>query len=123
MAGDDVFDHYKKKLDYTFLSNHALVYLMITENPNASIKEISEAIKITERSVHGMLLDLTRDGYVTITKHGKYNSYGTNLSIPVRKRSDQSIMRGKDLFDAWSGRYDSWKKMMKEHLESEERPA
>ena len=114
-----MFDHYKKKLEYSFLSNHALIYLMITENPNVTIKEISEAVRLTERSIHGIMLDMANAGYVTISKNGRFNSYVTNPSVPVRKRADGSTMTGKDLFDAWSGKYVSLTKAMKEHLKSE----
>lgn len=116
-AGEMMFDQYKKKLEYSFLSNHALIYLLVTENPNISIKEISEALALSDRSIHGILFELNKSGFITTTKNGRYNSYSANLSIPVRKRPDGSIMTGKDLYDAWSGKYNSLTKAMIEHLQ------
>lgn len=60
---------------WTFLSNHAHVYLQLARNPDIKLVEAATAVGITLRSVQGIVNDLEKDGYITVTKNGRRNRY------------------------------------------------
>lgn len=47
-----------------FLSNHALVLLAAVMNPDATIRELAEAVGVTERTTFRVLSDLETEGYL-----------------------------------------------------------
>lgn len=63
------------KRQWTFLSNHGHVLVQLSRDPDLRIRDIAEAVGITERSAQAILLDLERDGYLTVTRIGRRNQY------------------------------------------------
>lgn len=63
---------------WTFLSNHGHVLVHLSREPESKVKEIAEAVGITERRAQTILADLEESGYVTITRNGRRNSYTVN---------------------------------------------
>jgi DNA-binding MarR family transcriptional regulator len=78
---------------WTFLSNHAHVLLSLAKSPSLTVREIADEVGITERAVHRILRDLEEGRYITITKHGRRNSYQINSGKHFRHpiASHQSI--------------------------------
>lgn len=68
----------KKRSSWTLLSNHGHILVYINRNPDSKVKEIAEAVGITERSALSILSDLETDGYITIERIGRRNSYRVN---------------------------------------------
>jgi DNA-binding Lrp family transcriptional regulator len=68
---------------WTFLTNHAHVLLVVRRDPHARLREIAEAVGVTERAVQLILSDLEAAGYLTRTKVGRRNEYAV-LGGPMR---------------------------------------
>lgn len=60
---------------WTFLSNHAHVFIQISVHPTIKLSELASSIGITLRSVQGIIADLEADGYVSVAKSGRQNVY------------------------------------------------
>lgn len=70
--------------DWTFLSNHAHVMLSLAMDPDIRIRDIALQVGLTERAVQRILQELADDGVVTISRHGRRNSYQVNSDSPLR---------------------------------------
>ena len=69
---------------WTFLSNHAHVLICIAKDPEIRLSEIAELVGIRERTVHRIVHELSDDGYISVIKDGRKNSYEINLNRPLR---------------------------------------
>lgn len=68
---------------WTFLTNHAHVLLVVRRDPHARLREIAEAVGVTERAVQLILGDLESAGYVRRSRVGRRNEYAV-LGGPMR---------------------------------------
>lgn len=68
----------KNQAKWTFLSNHGHILVHINRNPDSKIKEIAEAVGITERSALSILSDLETSGYISVERVGRRNNYRVN---------------------------------------------
>jgi len=68
----------KEMKDWTFLTNHGLVILYVSQNPQCTTRQIASMINATERTVHRVLTDLQREGYIMRQRTGKGNLYKIN---------------------------------------------
>ena len=73
---------------WTFLTNHAHVLFVVRRDPHARLREIADAVGITERAVQLILGDLENAGYVRRTRRGRRNQYHV-LGGPLRHPLDQ----------------------------------
>ena len=69
---------------WTFLSNHGHVLIYLARNPEARVREIADAIGITERSALGIISDLDGEGYISVDKVGRRNKYRVNSKLKFR---------------------------------------
>jgi DNA-binding transcriptional ArsR family regulator len=69
--------------DWSFLTGHARVLLSIAHDPGARLRDIAASLGITERSAHGILIDLTKAGYVVQRKDGRRNRYRIQAHLPL----------------------------------------
>ena len=69
---------------WTFLSNHAHVLICIAKDPEIRLSEIAELVGIRERTVHRIVHELSADGYISVIKDGRKNTYEINLNRPLR---------------------------------------
>lgn len=78
---------------WTFLSNHGHLLVHLSREPDAKIKEMAEAIGITERRTQSILSDLEDSGYITITRTGRRNTYQVNAKKKFRHpaEADKSV--------------------------------
>jgi DNA-binding IclR family transcriptional regulator len=78
---------------WTFITHHAQVLLAIARDPEMRVREIAEAVQITERYAYRVLNDLQEAGFVGRSRHGRGNRYRINpertLGDPVV--GDQSL--------------------------------
>ena len=74
---------------WTFLTNHAHVLLCVTRDPDARIRDLADAVGITERAVQRILADLAESGYVTTERLGRRNVYRVNAKMPFRHPLEQ----------------------------------
>ena len=68
---------------WNFLTNHARVLLCIAHDPGARLRDIAASLGITERSVYGIVTDLTAAGYVIKHRDGRRNLYQIQAHLPL----------------------------------------
>lgn len=69
--------------DWSFLTNHARALLFITQHPDGRLKDLAEALSVTERTAFGLVTDLTGAGYVVKEKAGRRNRYQIQAHLPI----------------------------------------
>ncbi len=72
------------KPGWTFLTNHAQVFLCTASNNHLTAREIADVVGITERAVQRILSDLEEAGYIQRTREGRGNRYSIHLDQPLR---------------------------------------
>ena len=68
---------------WSFLTNHARVLICIARDPSVRLREIGEAVGITERAAHRIVGELADAGYVTRRRTGRRNRYTIRTDLPV----------------------------------------
>jgi hypothetical protein len=68
---------------WSFLTNNAQVLLCIAQDPGIRLREIGEAVGITERAAHRIVVELTAAGYISRTRNGRRNQYAIQSHLPV----------------------------------------
>lgn len=69
---------------WTFLTNHTHVLLCLHEDPELTLREVSQRVGITERSVQRILSELEDGGYVTRDRVGLRNRYRFKTNVALR---------------------------------------
>jgi len=69
---------------WTFLTNHAHVLICLAADPEARLREIAQAVGITERAVQRILSDLEEAGYIAREREGRRNRYRLDRKLPLR---------------------------------------
>lgn len=70
--------------DWKFLTNHAQALLFIASEPNSRLRDIADALDVTERTAYGIVADLSQGGYVAKEKEGRRNVYHIQSDVPIR---------------------------------------
>ena len=78
---------------WSFLTNHAQVLLCIAHDPGIRLREIGEAVGITERAAHRIVVELADAGYISRKRNGRRNQYTirSHLPLPDPLARDQKI--------------------------------
>ena len=87
---------------WSFLTNHAGVLLCIAQDPGARLRDIGDAVGITERAAHRIVGELTDAGYVSRQRVGRRNHYTIPTHLPI----PDPLTRGQrvgDLIDILAG--------------------
>ena len=71
-------------LSFRFVTNHAHVLQIVSEDPSARLRDIARIVGITERTVAHLLDDLEEAGYLTKTRDGRRNRYQLDGERRVR---------------------------------------
>lgn len=69
---------------WTFLSNHGHVLVCIARDPNVRVREIAQAVGVTERAVQRILRELEEGGVIVRTRQGRRTHYEVNEHLPLR---------------------------------------
>jgi DNA-binding transcriptional ArsR family regulator len=69
---------------WTFLTNHAHVLILLSQNHSMVLREVASAIGITERAVQRIIADLEGGGFVEREKIGRQNRYQISREQPLR---------------------------------------
>ena len=64
---------------WKFFTNHALVLLAVAADPEILLREMAEAVGITERAAHRIIGDLENGGYISRERIGRRNYYQVHL--------------------------------------------
>ena len=70
--------------DWSFLTSHARSMLFLAANPDARLRDLADALAITERTAYGIVVDLTEAGYVVKERKGRRNQYQLQGHLPLR---------------------------------------
>lgn len=76
---------------WTFLTNHAHVLFCLAEDPSARLRDVAAKVGITERAVQRIVSDLHEEGYVSIHKEGRRNSYSINQRKKLRHPVEKNV--------------------------------
>jgi predicted transcriptional regulator len=68
---------------WSFLTNHAQVLLCIANDPAVRLREIGEAVGITERAAHRIVGELAGAGYISRERRGRRNHYTVQHHLPL----------------------------------------
>ena len=68
---------------WSFLTNHGQVLILLAEDPDIRLRDLGDAVGITERAAHRIVTDLTAAGYVTRTRNGRRNRYSVRYDLPL----------------------------------------
>ena len=69
---------------WDFLTNHAHVLTCVADDPGIRIRDIAEAVGITERAAHRIVSELVEGGYLLREKEGRRNRYEVVPERPLR---------------------------------------
>jgi DNA-binding transcriptional ArsR family regulator len=69
---------------WDFLSSHAHVLLCVAHDPGIRLRDIADAVGITERAAHKILSDLVDEGYVERERAGRRNHYKVKPELHLR---------------------------------------
>ncbi|MBJ7471931.1 MAG: winged helix-turn-helix domain-containing protein [Solirubrobacteraceae bacterium] len=70
--------------DWTFLTNHAHVLLCLSRDPGMRMREVAQAVGITERATQRIVAELEEDGYLERHREGRRNRYELDPAQPLR---------------------------------------
>ena len=70
---------------WTFLSNHGHVLVCLAADPDLRLRDVAQAVGITERAVQKILADLEHEGLVVREREGRRNRYELRLGQPLRQ--------------------------------------
>jgi DNA-binding transcriptional regulator GbsR (MarR family) len=69
---------------WTLMSTHGVVLFYIAAQPDSTMRQMSEALGITERRIAQVVRDLAEADLLVVTKDGRRNSYSVNLDANFR---------------------------------------
>jgi predicted transcriptional regulator len=72
-----------EKPTWSFLTNHAGVLLCIAHDPGVRLREIGDAVGITERAAHRIVGELADAGYISRARNGRRNQYTIKPDVPL----------------------------------------
>jgi predicted ArsR family transcriptional regulator len=90
----------EQETTWTFLTNHTLVLMTISRDPDQRIRDIAATVGITERAAQQIVRDLEQGGYLSVTKTGRRNSYRVHANRPLRHPLQRGYRVG-DLLSAF----------------------
>ena len=71
-------------LQWTFLTNHAHVFLCLSRDPDIRLRDVAEKVGITERAAQRIVADLEAEGYISAERVGRRNRYAVHPETPLR---------------------------------------
>jgi hypothetical protein len=69
---------------WTFLTNHGHVLVLLSRNPSLVLREVALRVGITERAVQRIIADLETSGFIEREKIGRQNHYRFRADQPLR---------------------------------------
>ena len=69
---------------WTFMSNHAHVLIVLYMYPDLVLREVATKVGITERGVQRIVQDLEDEGFLKRERVGRRNRYQVMTNLPLR---------------------------------------
>lgn len=67
-----------------FLTNHAHVLVCVANDPGIRLRDIADAVGITERATHRIVAELVEEGYLLREREGRRNRYQVVEDLSLR---------------------------------------
>lgn len=80
--------------EWTFFTNHAHVMVSLARNPEQPLREVAQAVGITERAVLRIVAELEESGYIKRHKNGRQNTYEMHVDFPLRHSLESNCTLG-----------------------------
>jgi DNA-binding MarR family transcriptional regulator len=80
--------------EWSFLTNHARAILLIAGRPDVRLRDIADALAVTERTAYVIVADLTAAGYVVKERDGRRNRYHIQDHLPLRDATSRARTLG-----------------------------
>jgi predicted ArsR family transcriptional regulator len=68
---------------WSFLTSHGQVLICLAGAPDIRLRDLGDAVGITERAAHRIVTDLVAAGYVSRTRTGRRNRYTVQYDLPL----------------------------------------
>ena len=81
-------------VEWTFLTNHAHVMVCLRRDQTARLRDIADAVGITERAAQRVVSGLEEGGYLTRVREGRRNRYTRHEGLPLRHRLEGGSLIG-----------------------------
>ena len=75
---------------WTFLTNHAHVLVLLDRDPDMRIRDLAREVGITERATQRIISELVESGYLTRRRQGRRNTYTLHGDQPLRHPLESS---------------------------------
>jgi hypothetical protein len=79
---------------WTLLTGHGHVLVEIARHPDARIRDISQVVGLTERTVQAIVADLEAAGYLTRARIGRRTRYTVDPDSPFRHPAQEGLRVG-----------------------------
>lgn len=70
--------------NWSFLTNHGLALVCISQDPGARLRDIAASLDVTERTAQSLVNDLCASGYIEKKRDGRRNHYTVSDDAAVR---------------------------------------
>ncbi|MGL4177652.1 MAG: helix-turn-helix transcriptional regulator [Dermatophilaceae bacterium] len=80
--------------EWTLMSNHGHVLVALARDPTSRIRDVADAVGVTERAIQHILHDLVESGHVVRTKEGRRNRYQVKTSGRFRHPLESELTVG-----------------------------
>jgi DNA-binding MarR family transcriptional regulator len=91
-------------VEWSFLTKHAHVLVCIAQDPGSRLREIGDAVGITERATHRIVSELVDAGYISRERKGRRNRYTVRSHLPLPDALPREQKIG-DLLTILAGRH------------------
>jgi len=78
--------------EWSFITNHGLVLAAIAKHPHSTARDIGDAVGLTERTAHKIIIDLDEAGCITKTKVGRKNKYRIHSDVPLKDEASDAVV-------------------------------
>ncbi len=76
---------------WTFITNHARVLMVITQDPTVRLRDIAATLDITERAAQRIVTELVDEGYLSRKREGRRNVYTVHAKQSMRTPQAHSV--------------------------------
>jgi|CXWL01.1.fsa_nt_gi DNA-binding IclR family transcriptional regulator len=106
------------------LTNHALVLMHVIEHPRSTLRDIADAVGITDRAALSLMRALEADNIVSRRRDGRRNEYTVDIDVLMAHRThgSYSISQIASALFALSGRIPGMELPPGMQITREERP-
>jgi DNA-binding MarR family transcriptional regulator len=85
----------KSSKNWNLMATHGIVLFYIAANPDSTMRQMSEALSLTERRIAQVVRDLSEAELLYVIRNGRRNSYTVNPNAGFRHPTLSHITLGK----------------------------